>query len=77
MRIMVGAFAVCETMEIPVIKYYAKNPENNMSFSIWFLSNDIDGLLYLLIINIYPALIVGFVLHLTTVSTRKLYTIAF
>ena len=60
MRIMVGALAVYETTEVPVIKYQAENPKNQMNFSIWFLSND-DGLLYLAMKNdVYPALIVGF-----------------
>lgn len=77
MRIMVGALAVCETTEIPVVKYHTENPENNISFSIWFSSDDIDGLLYLAMINIYPALIVGFASHLTIVSNRKLHTAAF
>lgn len=77
MRIIVGALAVCETTEILIIKYHAENLENNMSFSIWFSSNDIDGLLYLAIMNVYPTLIVGFALRLTTMSNRKLHTATF
>ena len=48
-----------------------------MSFSIWFSSNNVDGLLYLAMMNIYPALIVGFALRLTTVPNWKLHTAAF
>lgn len=77
MQIMVWALAVCETTEIPVVKYHAENPENNISFSIWFLSDDVDGFLYLAMINIYPALIVGFTSYLTIVFNRKLHTTAF
>ncbi len=76
MRIMVRALAVCETTEVPVVKYQAENPKNQMSFLIWFSSDD-DGLLYLAMKNIYPALIVRFVLHLTIVPNRKLHTAAF
>ena len=76
-RIIVGALAICETTEIPVVKYYTENPENNMSFSVWFFSDDVDGLLYLTMINIYLALIVGFALRLTTVPNWKLHTAAF
>lgn len=77
MWIMVGVPAVCETMEILVVKYYAENLKNNMSFLIWFLNDDVDSLLYLAMMNVYLALIVKFVLHLTTVSNRKLHTAAF
>lgn len=77
MRIIVGALAVYETTEILVVKYHAENPENNMSFSIMFLSDDVDDLLYLAMINIYPTLIVGFALYLTTVSNWKLHTAVF
>ncbi len=66
MRIIVRPFVVCETIEVPVIKYQAENPKNQMSFSIWFLSDN-DGLLYLAMKNVYPALIVGFTSCLTTV----------
>lgn len=47
-----------------------------MNFSIWFLSNN-DGLLYLVMKNVYPALIVEFALHLITMPNRKLHTAAF
>ena len=77
MRIMVGALAVCETTEIPVVKYHAENPENNMSFSIWFSSDYVDGLLYLAMINVYLALIIGFASRLITVPNRKLHIAAF
>lgn len=77
MRIMVGAVAVCETTEIPVVKYHIENPEKNMSFSIWFLSNNVNGPLYLAIMNVYPALIVSFASRLTSVSNRKLHTATF
>ena len=76
MRIMVGALAVCETTEVEVVKYQAENPKNQMNFSIWFSSND-DGLLYLAMKNVFPALIVGFASRLTTVPNRKLHTAAF
>ncbi len=76
MQIMIGALAVCEITEVPVVKYQAENPKNQMSFSIWFSSND-DGLLYLAMKNVYPALIVGFALRLTTVPNRKLHTATF
>lgn len=71
------ALAVFETTEIPVVKYYVENPENNMSFSIWFLFDDVDGLLYLAMINVYLVLIVGLALRLITVSNRKLHTALF
>lgn len=77
MRIMVGALVVCETTEVPVVKYQAENPKNNMSFSIWLSSDDVNGLLYLAMMNVYPALIVGFASRLTTVPNRKLHTAAF
>lgn len=48
-----------------------------MSFLIWFSFDDIDDLLYLAMMNVYPTLIVGFVLHFTTVQNRKLHTAAF
>ena len=62
---MFGVLAVCETMEISVIKYQAENPRNQMNFSIWFLSND-DDLLYFRMKNVFPSLIVGFASRLTT-----------
>ena len=77
MRIMVEALAVCKTTEIPVVKYHAKNLKNNRSFLIWFSSDNIDGLLYLAMINIYPTFIVGFASRLTIVSNQKLHTAAF
>ncbi len=73
---MVGALAVYETTEVPVVKYQAENPKNQMSFSIWFLSND-NGLLDLAMKNIYPTLIVGFASRLITMPNRKLYTAIF
>ena len=77
MQIMVGALAICETMEIPVVKYYGENPKNNMSFSIWFLPDDVDSFLYLAMMNVYSALIVGFVSRLITMLNRKLHIAAF
>ena len=77
MRIMVEALAVCETMEIPVVKYHTGNPKNNMSFLIWFLSDDVDSLLYLAMINLYPAFIVRFALRLRIVPNWKLHTTVF
>lgn len=47
-----------------------------MNFSIWFLSND-NGLLYLVIKNVYLALIIRIALYFTTVPNRKLYTTEF
>ena len=48
-----------------------------MSFLIWFLSNNVDGLLYWAMMNIYPTLIVGFASRLTTVPNWKLHTATF
>ncbi len=75
-QIMVETLAVCETTEVLVIKYQAENPKSQMSFSIWFLSND-DSLLYLAMKNIYSTLIVRFALHFIPLPNRKLYTTAF
>lgn len=77
MRFMVGALAVCETSEFPVVNYRALNSKNNMNFSIWFQSDDIGGILYSAMTNVFPALIVGFALPLTTVPNRKLHTVVF
>ena len=74
---MVGGLAVCETLEIPVVKYFTENLENNMSFSIWFLSNNVNDLLYLAMRNVYPTFILGFTLRLITVLNRKLHIAAF
>ena len=73
---MIAALAVCETTEVLVIKYQAENPKIQMNFSIWFLSDD-DCLLYLVMKNVFPVLIVGFASRLTTVPNRKLYITAF
>lgn len=50
-----------------------ENSKNQMNFSIWFWFND-NGLLYLAMKNIYPALIIGIALRFTTMPNRKLYT---
>lgn len=68
MRIIVGELAVYKTTEILIVKYHAENPKNNMSFSLWFLSDNVSGLLYLAIINVYPAFIIEFALRLKTMS---------
>ncbi len=47
-----------------------------MNFSIRFLFNN-DGLLYFIITNVYPVLIVGFALYNTTVPNERLHTAAF
>lgn len=76
MCIMVKALAVCKIIEILVIKYQVENPKTQISFSIYFLSNN-DGLLYLVIKNIFLILIIGFALYLINVPNRKLYTVIF
>lgn len=75
-RIMIGALAVCKITKVLVIKYQAENLKNQINFSIWFFSND-DGLLYLAMKNIFPALIIRFALRLTIVLNWKLHTVAF
>lgn len=75
-QIMLGALVIYKTTEVPIVKYQAKNPKNQMSFSIWFLSNN-DGLLYWAMKNVYPVFIVRFPLRLTTVSNWKLHITAF
>lgn len=47
-----------------------------MRFVIFFLSDD-DSLLDLAMKNVFPALIVGFALRLTTIPNQKLHTAAF
>lgn len=76
MQIMFKMLVVCETTEVPVINYKTKNLTNQMSFSIQFLYND-NGLLYLVMKNIYPAFIIRFVFCLITILNRKLYTATF
>lgn len=71
MWIIIGALVICETIEVPVVKYQAENLKNNMSFLIWFLS-DVNGILYLAMMNVYLVLIVGFISYFTIVPNRKL-----
>lgn len=33
-QIMFKALGICKTIKVPVIKYHAENPKNNMSFLI-------------------------------------------
>lgn len=69
--IMVRALAVCETMEILVIKYQAENPKIQPD------ENDIQGFLYLAMKNIYLAFIVGFALCFIILLNQKLEITAF
>lgn len=64
-------------MQVLVSKYKAENPNNQLNFSIEFSFDDISKLLYLAILNVYRALIVGFVLQLTIISNRKLHIMSF
>lgn len=59
---MIGALTVCEITKILVVKYRAKNLENNIGFSILFFSNNINGVLYLAMMNKYFALSIRFAL---------------
>lgn len=77
MQIMVGALVICKTTEIPIVKYQVENLQNQMNFSIWFLFDTVNSLLYLVMKNVYRVLIVGFVSRLTIVENRKLHTAAF
>lgn len=77
MRIIVVALAIYETIEILVIKYQVDNIIKQINFSIWFLFDDIDSLLYLIMKNGYLAFIVGFTLCFIIVPNQKLHTVVF
>lgn len=74
---IVKTFSVCKTIKILIIKDYIENIKNDMGFSIKFLFNNVNSLLYLIIINVYLALIIKFALCLIIPPNLNLYIAVF
>lgn len=68
---------ICKLSSHKTKKYKTSNPKKDPGFLIWFVSDYLNSLLYLVIENIYLLLFVEFVSQLTMMSNQKLHTEAF